>query len=153
MFVAGALRYPWVWMTPAAEAVSVWIPPDGTELSHEQEGALSTLAMDWLGPEQARRFLELVERFDAAHPRGTPHYYLSLLATHPAHRGHGIGMALLAANLATIDTEGLPAYLESTNPANLPRYERVGFRRIATFRTPAGPERLITTMWRAAAGS
>jgi GNAT superfamily N-acetyltransferase len=153
LFVEGGLRYPWVWMTPAAEAVSVWIPPGGTELSHEQEGALATLAMDWLGPAQAKRFLELVDCFEEAHPRGTPHYYLTLLATHPAHRGHGIGMALLAANLAAIDAEGLPAYLESTNPVNTPRYERVGFRGIGTFPTPGEPDRLITTMWRAAADS
>jgi hypothetical protein len=25
----------------------------------------------------------LLERFDANHPRGVPHYYLSLLGTHP----------------------------------------------------------------------
>jgi GNAT superfamily N-acetyltransferase len=70
--------------------------------------------------------LELIERFDAAHPRHEPHYYLSLLGTHPAHTGRGLGMGL-ARILQHIDEEGLPAYLESSNPANNHRYERHGF--------------------------
>ena len=56
-------------------------------------------------------------------------------------------MALLADNLARIDATGTPAYLESTNPANLDRYRSVGFVDRDTFRLPAGePE--VTTMWR-----
>ena len=57
-------------------------------------------------------------------------------------------MTLLAANLAQIDDEGMPAYLESSNPANDHRYERLGFRRIGQFTLPDdGP--VVTTMWRA----
>jgi ribosomal protein S18 acetylase RimI-like enzyme len=32
----------------------------------------------------------------AFHPREPPHYYLTLLGTHPDHRGKGIGMRLEA---------------------------------------------------------
>ena len=56
-------------------------------------------------------------------------------------------MALLAENLKRIDAEGFPAYLESTNPANNSRYERLGFRQIGEFTTPGG-ERTVGTMWR-----
>jgi predicted GNAT family acetyltransferase len=56
-------------------------------------------------------------------------------------------MALLAENLALIDAEGLPSYLESSNPANDARYERVGFVRVGEFTTPDGV-RTVTTMWR-----
>src|SRR5437867_2516044 len=97
-WVEGALRYPWVWMTPGGEAVAVWIPPDGTDLSPEQEERFDSLATKHLG-ERASLLRELLDRFSAAHPKEEPHYYLSLLATHPAHRGRGIGMALLADNL------------------------------------------------------
>ena len=45
-------------------------------------------------------------------------WYLSLLGTHPDHRGHGFGMRLLAENLKVVDTERTPAFLESTNPIN-----------------------------------
>ena len=91
--------------------------------------------------------MNLVERFEASHPQEPPHYYLSLLGTHPDYRGRGLGTGLLAQNLASMDVEEVPAYLESTNPDNNPRYERLGFRRVGEFTTPDG-KRTITTMWR-----
>ena len=91
--------------------------------------------------------MDLLERFEESHPRDEPHYYLSLLGTHPARRGHGVGMRLLAENLAQIDGEGMPAYLESSNPANEERYERVGFERVGSFSTPDGSH-TVATMWR-----
>ena len=82
-------------------------------------------------------------------PRNEDHFYLSLIGTHPDHRGAGIGMGLLRENLALIDREGAPAYLESSNPANLARYQSVGFERCGSFQLPDdGPE--VTTMWRPA---
>jgi hypothetical protein len=42
----------------------------------------------------------------------------------------------------------MPAYLESTNPRNLPRYEAPGFRAHSTFGPAGGP--VLTTMWRGA---
>ena len=146
LVVEGALRYPWVLMTGAGEAVAVWIPPGGTELAEEGEARLAPMLEELVGS-RADEVLELFDRFDAAHPREVPHYYLSLLATHPAHTGRGLGMALLAESLARIDREGMPSYLESSNPANDHRYERLGFVRIDEFTTPGGGT-TVTTMWR-----
>ena len=56
-------------------------------------------------------------------------------------------MRLLAENLRLIDAEGAPAYLESSNPANEPRYESVGFERSGSFTTP-DEAREVVTMWR-----
>ncbi len=148
LFVDGALRYPWTWLTEGGGATSIWIPPGGTELSREQEERLYRLAAEHLGP-AADDFSELLARFDAAHPRTEPHYYLSLLGTHPEHRGRGIGMWLLAHDLDLIDAEHLPAYLESSNPANNRRYSAVGFEPLGEFAYPgSGP--IVTTMWRPA---
>jgi len=144
--IAAALRYPWVLMTEGCEAAAVWIPPGGTELSEEDEGQLETLLAELVG-EHAADVMELLARFEAAHPQEPPHYYLSLLGTHPSHAGRGIGMALLAESLARIDAEGAPAYLESSNPANNHRYERHGFEATGEFYAP-GNETPITTMWR-----
>jgi GNAT superfamily N-acetyltransferase len=149
LWVQGARRYPWVWLWNEGEAASVWIPPGGTEMSMEQEAEFGELASSRLGEVAATYLAEVMATFDANHPHGEPHYYLSLLATHPAHRGHGAGMALLADNLARIDEQGMPAYLESSNSANDHRYARLGFEPIGSFQLPEdGP--VVTTMWRAA---
>jgi len=146
--IAGAMRYPWVLITDACEVASVWIPPSGTEIAVEDESRVEPLLADLVGP-RAAEVMELLERFDAAHPRDEPHYYLSLLGTHPAHRGHGLGMALLAENLQRIDLEHMPAYLESSNAANNHRYERYGFTKVGEF-YPPGSDKPVTTMWREA---
>jgi hypothetical protein len=56
-------------------------------------------------------------------------------------------MALLAENLARIDAEGRPAYLESTNAANLDRYRSAGFADLGGFELPDGGPTVVT-MWR-----
>jgi GNAT superfamily N-acetyltransferase len=144
--VTSALRYPCLRMFDDATAVAVWIPPGGTELTEQEEADLGPMLRSRIG-DRADAVLELIDRFEQAHPPDPPHYYLSLLGTHPEHRGKGLGMALLAENLASIDAEGMPAYLESSNPANDARYAGVGFRRIGAFTTPDGA-RTVTTMWR-----
>ena len=144
--VGSALRYPWVWIAGDFAAASVWIPPGGVELTAEEEERVESLLRELVG-RRAPEVLELLERFDAAHPREEPHYYLSLLGTADRHRGRGIGMALLTENLRLMDEEGTAAHLESSNPANNPRYERMGFRCTGEFTTPDG-ERIVATMWR-----
>jgi GNAT superfamily N-acetyltransferase len=144
--VASALRYPWVWIADEGAAASVWIPPGGVELTDRDEERVEPLLRDLIGA-RAGEVLELLERFERTHPREVPHYYLSLLGTHPEHRGRGLGMALLADGLGRIDSERMPAYLESSNSANDPRYERLGFARVGEFTRPDEAV-AVSTMWR-----
>ena len=141
------IRHPWVRMTEDAEAAAVWIPPGVPELTTDEEAAFEVLVADLLGP-RADELNDLFELFDEHHPSEEPHYYLSLWGTHRDHIGRGLGTALISDNLARIDAERMPAYLESTNPANLVRYEALGFRRRSEFGPAGGP--VITTMWREA---
>jgi GNAT superfamily N-acetyltransferase len=141
-----AVPYGWVWTTDDGGAAAVWIPPGEPEFTDEDEARLESLLHDSIGP-RADEVLELFDSFDANHPRGEPHYYLSLLGTHPDHRGQGKGMRLLAANLAVIDDLGMPAYLESSNRANDHRYERLGFVQVGEFAAPGGGP-TVGCMWR-----
>jgi GNAT superfamily N-acetyltransferase len=135
-----------VWTVGNAEAAALWVPPGEPELTPEREVRVEAMVAQMLG-DSAGRTLDTMERFSAAHPEGESHHYLSLLGTHPDHRGKGIGMALLAENLRRIDSEGAPAYLESTNPANHARYEGVGFAPMASFELGEdGPP--VAQMWR-----
>jgi len=146
LFIDGAMRYPLVWLTHDEVAVSVWIPPGGSELTPAQEAELGTGLRERLGP-GADRVFGALELFEAHHPRDEPHHYLSLLGTDPAYRGHGHGLGLLADNLAVVDRLGSPVYLEASNPANVALYERFGFVVRDHFEPfPDGPS--VTTMWR-----
>ena len=145
-WIHGALPQGWVRMAEDAGAVAVWIPPGGSECAPEDEAHIAPLLHALIG-DRATLVLETLERFDANHPQEIPHYYLSLLGTAPAQRGHGVGMALLADSLARIDEQRAAAYLESSNPANLTRYEAVGFVPRGEFELPDG-HTVITTMWR-----
>jgi len=146
LFVQGAVRYPETWLAPGSTATAVWIPPGGTELSEEQEQSLEPLMVTLLGAD-APRLMATFEGFERAHPRDEPHYYLSLLGTSTAHRGHGLGLGLLAANLRAVDRTGMPAYLEASNLANVALYARHGFAPLGSVTLPAGgPE--VVTMWR-----
>jgi GNAT superfamily N-acetyltransferase len=148
LLVAGALRHSDSWLLSGDRATALWIPPDETEITAAQETELERLARAELGP-GAADYLDLLGRFEAAHPHHEPHYYLSLLATDPHHRGHGLGMWLLAHNLEQIDAEHRPAYLESSNPANDHRYARLGFEAVGEIVFPRDDVH-VTTMWRAA---
>jgi hypothetical protein len=144
--VAGALRFSWVYKTSGFETVSIWIPPNGSELLPEDEEKLPEVLTELAGP-RAAQVAELLHRFEKSHPRTQPHYYLSLLGTRNEQRGRGLGMSLLKENLARIDAERMPAYLESSNPANNHRYASVGFVPVVSFQAPDnGP--IVTGMWR-----
>src|SRR5712691_2061761 len=149
VMISAAVRYPWSAIVDDGAAVSIWIPPDGIEMNEPEEHELEGLLTDRLGLAGAAQCLALFARFEENHSRETPHAYLSLLATHPDHRGRGIGMALLADDLRRVDEAHLPAWLESTNPVNDRRYQALGFEPAGSFRT-IDQERVITTMWRPA---
>jgi ribosomal protein S18 acetylase RimI-like enzyme len=149
LFVEGASRYGTVFMTDGGEAVSVWLPPDGTELTDRLSVQLDRLLDESLTPGGAAAMRQLYERFEASRAAQPTHAYLSLLATHPAQRGRGVGQALLAGDLERWDAAGVPAYLESTNPANNHRYERAGFRSVGGFAAVIDGA-WVTAMWRPA---
>ncbi len=118
LMVEGAIRYPWTWLSSGGAATSVWIPPGGTELDDEHADSLEDVLADLLGA-GADRVLGALAALEGAHPHDTPHFYLSLLGTDPARRGHGYGLALLADNLREID---------AARDAGVPRVEQPGER-------------------------
>ena len=147
LFVEDAVEQGSVSMTTDGEAVAVWIPPGGAELSAARLVAFEAMINDALDPDGIADLHVLFGRFEMSRAPLGPHHYLSLLATHPEHRGRGIGQGLLASDLARWDLEGVPSYLESTNAANDHRYIRAGFRPIGGFETVRDP-RWVSAMWR-----
>jgi ribosomal protein S18 acetylase RimI-like enzyme len=70
-----------------------------------------------------------------------PHWYLAGIGVDPSAQGRGIGAALLQPGIEAAGRAGLPAVLLTNNVANLPFYERHGFRVVRTDQTPKdGPD-------------
>ena len=151
-FCEAALGLGWLRVTDRLEAAALWIPPGSPEMSPAERERLPAFVAEACAPESARRVLDLLDAFERTHPHEPPHFYLSLLATDPAHAGRGHGVGLVAECLAEIDAGDPPAaaFLESSNPANVARYERLGFRPTREVELVAGLTG--TQMWRAPAG-
>ncbi|MXP29243.1 GNAT family N-acetyltransferase [Porphyrobacter algicida] len=83
---------------------------------------------------RANRAMSAMEK---AHPT-MPHVYLFTIGVRRAQRGKGLGRKLIAPVLTACDREGLPAYLENSNPANRGFYGSCGFERIGMIEAEAG---------------
>jgi hypothetical protein len=152
-FAEAALEFGWVRVTDGVEAVALWIPPGSPEMTPADAERMPRVVAEACEPEPAARVGQLLDAFERNHPHEPPHFYLSLLATHPDHAGKRLGVGLVADNLAEVDATDppAPAFLESSNPRNLARYERLGFR--ATRDVELLPGLTGTQMWRGPGGS
>jgi ribosomal protein S18 acetylase RimI-like enzyme len=124
-------------------AVALWLPP-GIAPDGDAMGAIIAANMPDDRMEAGGALFEQMNRF---HPE-EPHWYLPLIGADPVHQGKGYGSALIAHALQRSDREGLPAYLESSNPANVPLYERHGFKVIGEIQSGSSPT--LTPMLRPA---
>ncbi|WP_020666312.1 GNAT family N-acetyltransferase [Amycolatopsis nigrescens] len=127
-------------------AVSLWLYED--ERVDEEPEPLATIPPEWAAAaERARLVYQLTE---ARHPRGEPHLYLPAMGVLPAHRGTGLGGAMLRHRLARADAAKLPVYLEASTTRNRALYARHGFEDFGDpIELPGGPT--IHPMWRSPA--
>ncbi|MBT2511117.1 GNAT family N-acetyltransferase [Streptomyces sp. ISL-98] len=125
-------------------AAAFWVPPEAQTKAVPDAETIQEL-QNILG-DRAPLFRDTVETA-AKHTPQQPHWYLAVIGADPAARGQGHGAALLRSGLATADAAGLPAYLESSKPSNLPFYEHFGFTVREELRLPGdGPA--LWAMWR-----
>ena len=63
----------------------------------------------------------------AAHLPDGRYHYLHFVGVRAVHQGKGWGGAIIREGLARADADGLPTWLETATPENVPLYERLGF--------------------------
>ena len=118
-------------------AASLWLGP-GIEM--DGTGVVEVFQTAIPAADQDARF-RFFGQMDVFHP-DEAHWYLPVIGADPACQGQGHGSALLKRALEPCDEAGLPAYLESSNPANIPLYERFGFEVTGEIQVDDSP-----TMW------
>ncbi|CAN5701695.1 GNAT family N-acetyltransferase [soil metagenome] len=132
----------------AGGAVAIWIPSQalGPNSLMQELRVLPTI-LGATGLARIGRLSAMRKVMDDLHPMARPHAYLWFLGVRPEAQGLGVGSRMLKAGLAKFDAQGLPAYLESSNEANLPLYRRYGFEVMTEFRArPDAPP--AWAMWR-----
>ena len=102
---------------------ALWLPPG----AHPDEEAMGQLIGQSVAPEVQADLSAALEQFGAYRP-SDPHWYLPVIGVDPSCQGQGCGSALMSYALERCDRDGLPAYLESSNPRNIGLYERHGFK-------------------------
>ena len=101
---------------------ALWLPPG---VGPDEEALVPQLERD-VPADRLDHLYTLLGEMGRYHPE-EPHWYLPLIGVDPSHQDLGYGSALLRHVTERLDRAGRVAYLESTNPLNLPLYERHGF--------------------------
>jgi GNAT superfamily N-acetyltransferase len=126
-----------------ARGAALWLPPG---VSPDEDG-LGQVLMDHVDPDRHEQVFAVMEKVGAGHPEDA-HWYLPAMGVDPMEQGRGFGSALLGESLGACETLCRLAYLESTNPANVPFYLRHGFAVIGEIQVGASP--VLTRMLRVA---
>lgn len=127
-------------------AAALWDPPGRWRQSRRDELRMMP-GFIWAFGRRVSAGREVGEIMKQAHPE-EPHWYLAVIGSDPTVRGAGFGQALMRSRLERCDAEHAPAYLESSNPDNVPYYQRFGFEVMSELKLPGGGPSMWP-MWRA----
>ena len=132
-------------------SAAVWEPPDPTLKSI----CLLLVLLAWMiwnaGPRLTFRMAKLLVKFEVKkHRLGRGASHLAFLGTGHGMTGKGLGSQCLRLGLNRADQAGIPCYLESSNPRNVPLYERHGFQVLETFKVDGSKGPVVTIMLREA---
>ena len=123
-----------VWCIEGNRGGALWFPP-GVK---PDENAIAAILGESVPRDVMADVNAMFAEMAAYHPRN-PHWYLSTIGVEPYFRRNGLGSALLTEALRRCDEEHLPAYLESSNPANATFYQRLGFETLGVISVGRSP--------------
>ncbi|MEI9885678.1 MAG: GNAT family N-acetyltransferase [Rhizomicrobium sp.] len=144
-----ALPFGEVWMSADAGVCAAWLPP-GAPASPGgllDQVRLLPMFVRLCGFPRLGRGSAMGDAMEKNHPP-EPHFYLAFIAVAPRLQGLGLGGAMLEATVKRADEQGVPAYLENSNPKNTKLYQRAGFLPRKSIAPPGAPP--LMAMWRQA---
>lgn len=117
-----------VYVDPERRGAAVWALPGHWRTTVGQDLRIARAfahPRNWLrAPGVAWGLLGL----EREHPALPEHFYLASLGVVPEAQGRGLGSRLIEPVLEICDSDGIPAYLESSKESNIAFYARHGFR-------------------------
>lgn len=125
-----------VWVADDGAAVAVWTTPESVEAGAvfaEIGPRMAELSGSRLAAQQQ------MEGLLAPHRPKEPAWFLATVGVSPDHQGKGLGSAVVLPGVEAAERAGVPAFLETSAPRNLPFYERLGFTVTADVEVPEGP--------------
>lgn len=122
---------------------ALWLEPG----SYPDEDRIADIIQHTVSPEKLEDVFSVLKLMGEHHP-DEPVWHLAMIGVDPTKYGCGHGATMMHAFLERIDSAGLPAYLESTNPANITLYQRHGFETTGTIQAGESPK--IYPMYREA---
>jgi GNAT superfamily N-acetyltransferase len=105
-----------VWVAEDGAAVAMWDPPVRAPGGDPPPF-----------PADVRARLDAYNRAVHAVMDTEPHWYLGVLATHPAHAGRRLGRAVMRPGLDRAAAERLPGFLETSTARNVAVYRNAGW--------------------------
>jgi ribosomal protein S18 acetylase RimI-like enzyme len=114
---------------------SIWLGPG----RHPDEEATVAIAQETIPADRIEDVFGLLGELGNYHPQDESIWYLPFIGVDAVQQGGGLGSALMTHALRLCDEQGLRAYLESSNPRNIPLYERHGFQVMARLDVGSAP--------------
>jgi GNAT superfamily N-acetyltransferase len=114
--------------------IALWLPPD---VGPDDE-AMATIATEAVPESDHEEVFGVLEQMGEYHPTER-HWYLPVMGVDVAKQGAGLGTALLRHAAERCDRDGLPAYLEATNPHNKRLYAAHGFEELGVIQVGGSP--------------
>lgn len=133
-FGGRAFEHETAYIAEGFTGTALWLPPG---VGSDEETMMKLFA-EHTDDHKKEEMQVVFEHMDQFHPT-EPHWYLPMIGVDPLYQGAGIGSALMTEALKAVDRDGLIAYLESSNPRNIPLYQRHGFEVIGEIQSGSSP--------------
>ena len=130
------------YLTDNHGGAAIWYPP-GVTLDEALAGEIFGNVVP---AEIGDTFFKVMEAFDTYHPHDDDCWYLPLIGVDAGMQGKGLGGTLMNHVVTLLDEKGALGYLESSNPQNIPLYQRYGFEIMGRIEFEGAP--LVTPMLR-----
>jgi ribosomal protein S18 acetylase RimI-like enzyme len=133
-FGGNAFEHGTAYLVEGFTGAALWLPPE----VHPDEEALGSVLMRTVPEGRHEEMFGVLEQMGSYQPT-EPYWYLPMIGVEPAHQGKGYGSALLRHTLEICDRHHHVAHLESSNPKNVPLYQRHGFRLVGEIQSGSSP--------------